>query len=175
MMMNDTIRKERLYPDPPDRVWVALTDPHALAEWLMPNNFAPIVGHRFRFQVDPMAGCVTVTECEVLEVERPRRLVYSWLPLPIPNQTGPRPNPSVVSWTLKPESGGTRLLLEHSGLAGVFPWWQRFMFRFGWGTMIKRLIPKVMRNVEDGVFTPGAIPLHKRCYKTKTLPAELTR
>ena len=33
-----TIRKERFYPHPPESVWVALTDPRALAEWFEPNE-----------------------------------------------------------------------------------------------------------------------------------------
>ena len=33
------IRKEIFLPHPPEDVWLALTDPQALAEWLMPNNF----------------------------------------------------------------------------------------------------------------------------------------
>ena len=48
-----TIRKERFYPHAPEHVWVALTDPHALAEWLEPNDHKAIVGHKFHFMTDP--------------------------------------------------------------------------------------------------------------------------
>lgn len=41
------------YPHTPERVWRALTDPKALAAWLMPNDFAPVVGHRFTFRAPP--------------------------------------------------------------------------------------------------------------------------
>ena len=51
-----TVRKEVFLPHPPEDVWLALTDPQALAEWLMPNNFEPVAGHKFRFHVDPMPG-----------------------------------------------------------------------------------------------------------------------
>ena len=173
--MLNQIRKEAFYPYPPEAVWVAITDRRALAEWLMPNNFEPVVGHKFLFQVDPMPGCVPITECEVLEVDRPRRIVYSWLPL-LKEPGRHRPVPSLVTWTLNPEAGGTRLVLEHSGLEEVFPLWQRFMLRFGWGTMVKRWIPKVAANVgADGTFTPGAFPLEKRCYKAKNIPDYLTK
>ena len=30
---------------PIERVWRALTDREALAQWLMPNDFEPVVGH----------------------------------------------------------------------------------------------------------------------------------
>jgi uncharacterized protein YndB with AHSA1/START domain len=72
--MTRTLRREFIYPkDPPQRVWVALTDPRALAEWLMPNTFQPVVGHLFIFQVDPMPLCGHKTECEVVECDPPRR------------------------------------------------------------------------------------------------------
>src|SRR5262249_17808941 len=38
-----------VYPQPPERVWRALTTPEELAQWLMPNDFAPKVGHKFQF------------------------------------------------------------------------------------------------------------------------------
>ncbi len=41
-----TLRKEVFYPHPRDKVWAALTTPEALAEWLMPNDFEPVVGKR---------------------------------------------------------------------------------------------------------------------------------
>ena len=173
--MLDTIHKTAFYPYPLERVWVALTDPKALAEWLMPNDFKPVIGHKFVFQVDPMPGCHEITECEVLEVEPPRRLVYTWTPV-LKKEGSVRPPPSRVSWVLAPESGGTRLTFDHTGLTQAYPWWQRFMLRFGWGTMVKRWIPKCAANVgADGRFTPGAFPIEKRCYKCKTIPAHLVR
>ncbi len=173
MATSKGIRKEVVYPYAPEDVWVALTDRRALAEWLMPNDFEPIVGRKFRFQIDPMPGSPTITECVVLEVDRPRRLVYSWCPLP--KKPGvPPPPPSRVAWTIQREGEHTRLILEHTGLE-IFPWWQRFMLRFGWGTMVKRWIPKIVERVEHGVFTPGAFPLAKRCYKAANIPADLTK
>ena len=44
-----TIRKEVFLPHPPEDVWLALTDPQALAEWLMPNNFEPGSAGSFGF------------------------------------------------------------------------------------------------------------------------------
>ncbi len=37
-------------PYPAPRVWAALTSSEALAAWLMPNDFQPVVGHRFAFR-----------------------------------------------------------------------------------------------------------------------------
>jgi uncharacterized protein YndB with AHSA1/START domain len=48
-----SIVEERLLPYPPDKVWRALTQSAMLAEWLMPNDFKPEVGHRFAFRSQP--------------------------------------------------------------------------------------------------------------------------
>lgn len=172
MARTNEIRKQRRYPYPPERVWVALTDPHALAEWLMPNNFVPEVGHKFRFHCDPMPGSSGITDCEVLELDPPRRMVWSWT---IVRAKGKKPlAPMRIEWTLKPDGGGTLLTLVHSYPENT-PRWVRLSMGFGWGTMVKRWIPKVVENVgEDGSFTPGAIPLKKRCYKVKTVPDSMT-
>jgi len=161
-----TIRKEVFLPHPPEDVWVALTDPQALAEWLMPNNFQPIVGRKFRFHVDPMPGPYPGgSECEVVEVDAPRRLVYTWTCLR-KDQTKSAP-PTTVTWTLTPEPGGTRLVLEHTGLEHE-SLWLRFSMNMDWGRMLKKLLPLALRNVKGSHFTPGAIT--KRDYGTKTVP-----
>ena len=66
------------YPHPPERVWRALTEPSDLAAWLMPNDFAPVVGHKFQFRAKPQLGWRGIVDCEVLEVDRPRKLAYTW-------------------------------------------------------------------------------------------------
>ena len=41
---------EREVPFPPEKVWRALTQPHLIEEWLMKNDFEPVVDHRFNLQ-----------------------------------------------------------------------------------------------------------------------------
>jgi uncharacterized protein YndB with AHSA1/START domain len=168
-----TIRKERFYPHPPEDVWAAISDPHALAEWLEPNNHQPVVGHKFEFRCDPnICGCGR-TECEVLEADPPRRLVWSWVHVPKdPRQ--PRPEPMTIAWTLVPKDNGTLLILEHTGAENI-GWLTRNLMRIGWGVMMKRLIPRILSQVKDGTFTPGAIPLAKRYYTCKTIPEKYVR
>ncbi len=169
------LRKEAFYEYPPEAVWIALTDRHALAEWLMPNNFEPVLGHKFRFQYDKVPLCGEgLVECEVLEIEKPRLLVLSWMNTVAAGK--PQPPTMRVSFTLTPEQGGTRLVLEQTGLEGQ-PWWIPLMMNMGWGTMLKRWVPKVLKNVNaaKGTFRPGAIPLHKRGYKARTVPDDLTK
>lgn len=165
------LRREAFYPHPVDAVWEALTDPRALAEWLMPNNFEPVRGKRFRFHVDRSWWFSGITECEVLEVDRPRRLVYTWQILPR-KDGAPRHAPMTLTWTLAPEGNGTRLVLEQEGIEHVH-WWYRKALGMGWGRMLDTLLPKVIANVRDGRFVPGAVT--RRDYRTKTVPAGYAR
>ena len=45
--MPGSIRIEAEYPHAPERVWAALTNPDAIKEWLMPNDFSHASGMRF--------------------------------------------------------------------------------------------------------------------------------
>jgi len=104
---------ERTMPHPPEKVWRALTHAPLVAEWLMKNDFEPVLGHRFNFRSEPVNGWNGVTDCEVLEIEPLRRLVYSW------NASGEQAAygvKSIVTWTLTPTSDGTQLRMEHAGL-----------------------------------------------------------
>lgn len=164
--MTRTLRLRVFYPHPVDDVWTALTDSRALAEWLMPNNFEPIVGKVFRFHVDPIPGFSGITECVVLAVEPPLRLVYACTPLP-KEADAPRPPSMTVVWTLSRVAGGTALVLEHSGVESLGVWW-RLALAIAWRRMLKMLLPKVLQHVEDRQFTPGAIV--RRDYKSSTVP-----
>ncbi len=104
--MNDqpktrSIIVEREIAFPPEKIWRALTQPHLIGEWLMKNDFEPVVGHRFGLRAE--WGSV---ECEVLEIEPHRTLSYSW---------GDHDLKSVVTWTLTDTAKGTHLRMEQSG------------------------------------------------------------
>ena len=43
---------ERELPFPPEKLWRALTQPQLIEEWLMKNDFKPVVHHRFNFRAD---------------------------------------------------------------------------------------------------------------------------
>jgi uncharacterized protein YndB with AHSA1/START domain len=92
---------EREIAFPAEKIWRALTQPHLIAEWLMKNDFKPVVSHRFALRAD--WGTV---ECEVLEVEPHRTLTYSWGGLGLE---------SIVTWTLTPTPAGTVLRMEQTG------------------------------------------------------------
>jgi len=130
---------DAVYPHPPERVWRALTDPQELAAWLMLNDFAPRVGHKFQFRAKPQWGWRGIVDCEVLEVDPPRRLRYAW-------QGDAKGQVTTVTWTLEPVSEGTRLVLEHSGFRGLSGWFHRRILGSGW----KGMLAKALRDVLDG-------------------------
>jgi uncharacterized protein YndB with AHSA1/START domain len=102
---------ERTMPHPPEKVWRALTDSHVIEDWLMKNDFQPVVGHSFRFRATPVPGWSGVTNCRVLEVDAPRRLSYAWGD-GTESDSGLK---TVVTWTLEPVAGGTHVRMEHAG------------------------------------------------------------
>lgn len=171
--MTKSLRREVMLSHSVEDVWIAITTPEAIAEWLMPNDFKPVVGHKFRLQVDGNWLFSGINECEVLEVDPPKKLIYNWCVVP-KDPAGPRHEPMVLTWILEPVEHGTKLILEQTGLEHI-PWHFRSMMSMGWGRYMRSLLPKVLQNVEGGGFTPGAIPPNRRCYPMKRIPKELTK
>ena len=112
----ESIVVESELPDPPERVWRALTDPSLLEAWLMPNNIRAEIGARFQFRTAPAPGRSGIVECQVLEVVPHCLLVYSWRGGSKATEGRGPDLDTVVTWRLTPlENGGTRLYLEHAG------------------------------------------------------------
>jgi uncharacterized protein YndB with AHSA1/START domain len=112
---------EREMPHPPEKIWRALTQSSLLEQWLMKNDFLPVVGHRFNLRAD--WGAV---DCQVVGVEPNKTLSYTWAAYGLE---------SVVTWTLTPTSTGTHLRMEQSGFRldqeqayhGAKGGWQQFL------------------------------------------------
>lgn len=120
---------EREIAHPPEKIWRALTQPHLIAEWLMKNDFAPTVGHRFHMQGE-WGG---VVDCEVLEIEPQRTLAYTW------NFDHATLGVStVVTWTLTPTAAGTRLRMEQAGFRPEQPQNYRGA-EFGWRKLLDNM------------------------------------
>ena len=103
---------EREMPHPPTKIWRALTEGPMIEQWLMKNDFQPIVGHKFNFRAKPMASWNGVADCEVLIVEPPQRLSWSQ------NASGDQAADglhSIVTWTLTSTDAGTIVRMEQSG------------------------------------------------------------
>ena len=144
--MSYEIRIEQEYPFPPERVWQALTDRASLSAWLMPNDFEPRLGHRFQFRAKPMPGWRGFVECEVIEIDPPHRLAYTWL------GDADWKEPTVVRWTLEPTETGTRLLMEHTNLQE--PWGRELqaMLSQGWKAMVETRLRGVLNQPPRSVW-----------------------
>ena len=116
-----TVTVEREIAHPAERIWRTLTQPHLIAEWLMANDFVPQVGHRIGLKAE--WGNLA---CEAREIEPERTLAYRWNGLELD---------SVVTWTLTPVAGGTRLTMVQTGFLpeqklayhGARAGWPRFL------------------------------------------------
>jgi uncharacterized protein YndB with AHSA1/START domain len=112
---------EREMPHPPEKLWRALTQPHLIEAWLMKNDFAPVLDHRFNLRGD--WGAV---DCRVVAVEPNKTLSYTWSAMGLE---------SVVTWTLTPTRTGTHLRMEQTGFRpdqqqayqGAKFGWQKFV------------------------------------------------
>jgi uncharacterized protein YndB with AHSA1/START domain len=119
---------EREFPFPLEKIWRALTQPHLMEEWLMKNDFKPVVGHSFNLRGD-WGG---VLDCEVLAVEPNRTLSYTW---DFKHDDAAYNLRSVVTFTLTPTGRGTHLRVEQSGFrpdqkqayGGAHAGWRKFL------------------------------------------------
>jgi len=112
------IRIVRDYPQPPETVWRALTDPTLIPRWTTtgaggrPEGFATTVGAKFRYVAKPKPGWSGIVECEVLESDEPTMLRYSWAD-PGGGEV------TEVAYRLEARGNGTRFTFEHTGFSGI--------------------------------------------------------
>jgi uncharacterized protein YndB with AHSA1/START domain len=109
----DTIEREMTFEAPIERVWQAITDPREVSEWF---------GVEAKIDLKPGGGIVFGWSegrflGRVEEVAPPRRFAYRWcLAKDIEVDLGPT---TLVTFTLEPTNGGTRLRLVESGFASL--------------------------------------------------------
>nr|WP_237331334.1 SRPBCC domain-containing protein [Streptomyces mexicanus] len=89
-------------PHAPAAVWKALTDPDLHARWWAAGDIRPVVGHRFTLDM----GSFGRQPCEVTEVDDEHLLSFRFAEGSLD---------TTITWTLRPEDKGTRLVLVHSG------------------------------------------------------------
>lgn len=96
------------YPNPINFVWHALTDSQMLERWIWENDFRAQQGYSFQFHAKPNEHWDGIVKGEVLEVDEPNRLSYTW------SSAGEN---TIVTWTLHSGPEGTKLHLEQSGFS----------------------------------------------------------
>lgn len=127
----------RRFDAPPERVFDAWLDPQGVGRWL----FATPEGTMERVELDPrVGGRFLIAERrggelaehfgEYLEIDRPRRLAFSFAALRDSGYTR-------VAVTIEPEGEGSRLTLLHE----MDPQWADYEARTreGWGKILEGL------------------------------------
>ena len=96
-----TLRFERRLPHSPERVWKAITDPEELSHWFPARMETDLeVGAPITFIFEEDVGA-DPGEGEILEIDRPRLLVYTW-------------RDDVLRWEIVPDGEGCRLIFQHT-------------------------------------------------------------
>lgn len=135
-------RLERSFAAPPEDVFDAWTNPQVLERWwtVQSSEGAPKcevdlrVGGRYVLRMRDEDGELHVVGGEYREVDRPRRLVYTWR---WEGDGGPHPgHVSVVTVEFRADGEVTTVVLEHSGLASEQ---SRTRHGAGWQAVLERL------------------------------------
>jgi uncharacterized protein YndB with AHSA1/START domain len=144
---------EAVYPHPIEKVWRAITDPTAISQWLMENDFEPRLGHKFQFRSKPQPGWDGIAHCKVIEVNPPRCVAWTWRGGPLD---------TVLRITPEPAPEGTKLVLDHTGFRG---WKARIVSRImgsGWKGIVAKHIPAVVDRMKGMEIAPGPSMCEKK-------------
>jgi uncharacterized protein YndB with AHSA1/START domain len=130
MIEDGAVVHELDLPAAPEAVFDMFVDPEKLVRWIgIGALLDPRPGGVFRFEIQPGQFCEGLYE----EIDRPRRLVFTW------GWTDPwfglPPGFSRVRVELRPAGPGTRLRLVHDSLPGDI----RLLHDEGWATFLARL------------------------------------
>lgn len=133
------LRLQRFLPAPPERVFTAFVDPAQLATWWGPTGFsAPAVeldvsvGGAYRITMQPPQGEPFHLRGRYLEIDPPRRLVFSfeW------EEPDPDDQPTVATLELGEAPNGTVIALEHGPFATAA---RQALHDAGWAETLDRL------------------------------------
>ena len=123
---NDAVVSEIEIADPPQRVFRALIDREQALQWGTNDAFEMTLwemdvrpGGKWRFVSKERKGAGAGKDFdhhgEIVEIDPPRLLSYSWFANWHENPS----HPTLVRWELIPTKAGTRLKVTHSGLAAL--------------------------------------------------------
>jgi uncharacterized protein YndB with AHSA1/START domain len=130
---------EEVVPHSAETVWKVLTTPELIQRWLMRNDFAPGLGRRFTMQARPMGDWDGTVSCEITTWDPPRQLAYTWVGGSTANPNYGAALDSVLTWTLTPVAGGTRVRMVHDGFASPRNDMAFAEMSKGWSTVLSRI------------------------------------
>jgi len=116
---NSVVTCEIFIAAPRERIFEALTDPKQAVRWWGQNDRHHLSEFRLEARVggkwstsgsSQKMGSIKI-EGELLELDPPRRLAYTWISSWMPRKT-------TVLWELEPRAGGTLVKLTHAGFDG---------------------------------------------------------
>jgi len=126
------IEREIRVAAPPAVVFAFFTDPMLLARWMGASpSVEARAGGEIRVEF-PREGSIDVMRGVFLEIEPPRRVVFTW---GFDGNPALPPGASTVEVTLEPDAGGTRVRLVHRDL----PEPDRTKHAGGWEYFLARL------------------------------------
>lgn len=115
-----TLRLERTFDAPPERVYAMFSDAAQMNRWWAPKDFVslgceldPRVGGRWRAAMRGPDGAEHVSSGVVCEIDSPRRLAFThaW-----DSEPGAE---TLVTFGFTAQGGKTRMVFEQSGFADV--------------------------------------------------------
>ena len=89
-----------------------------------------VIIERFELRMAPQPGFDGIVRCQVLDVDPPRLLRYSW-------EGGWLRSPTTVTWELETVPEGTWLRLSHTGFRGLGGFALRQILGSGWGRVTR--------------------------------------
>lgn len=117
--VTDTIVQEIMIEGSAERIFEALTNPHERMKWWGAEGRFQVThfesdlrpGGKWTMQGNGMGGKPFTVVGEYREIDRPRLLVFTWLPDWYENAAE-----TLVRWSLEENAGITTVRLTHSGL-----------------------------------------------------------
>ncbi|MCH8231255.1 MAG: SRPBCC domain-containing protein [Bacteroidetes bacterium] len=140
----NNIRKKRTFTQPVREVWGAISKRQKLEEWFLENTFSTVEGKAFEFFDKPGEKWKGVYQCEILSVQPPYNLAYTWAHNKLKFTT-------YVWWRLDTLNGNTVLELEHSGFKGLSGLISLFYYSHFWDLKLKSLLVYLSKQ-KDAVY-----------------------
>jgi uncharacterized protein YndB with AHSA1/START domain len=132
--VSKSIQVGKVYNATVPELWDLIATREGLETWLMPNDFQPIVGHRFTFTDTPRKPLYDgIVGCQVLHIDPLKSLRISWSGGPIE---------TIVEFALRNvDANRTRLDVTQSGFSGLKAQAVRLFLDLGWRSLLRHKIP----------------------------------